>query len=278
VIDWLIFNAGVAEVTSLNWITLTHQIITDPVLFCTVPNYLTERVGSMSEDGIGHIFQANVFGHYYIVSLPSIILIEQLKRLTSLLTERSKVLWSVSLETALAFIYDPNDPTGIRSHHAYGSSKRFIELLHCYLATHPRTPMYFITHPGITDSGVVSPYQFPIREAIQHLKKVAFYVARWCGSPWHSISGYNGACSVIYCAVKAGREDEMMKWGSGSDRWGRERLLGTTLQGEAELWKEESRAAFELVERMYQEQIFKLNVQQASTSPDGNGIGNGKKY
>jgi hypothetical protein len=50
------------------------------------------------------------------------------------------------------------------------------------------------------------------------------------------------------------------------------------LQGEAELWKEESRAAFELVERMYQEQIFKLNVQQASTSPDGNGIGNGKKY
>ena len=69
---------------------------------------------------------------------------------------------------------------------------------------------------------------------------------------------------MVYCAVKAGREDEMIKWGSGSDRWGRERLLGTTLEGEAELWKEESRAAFELVERMYQEQIFRLNVSEHS--------------
>ena len=67
-IDWLIFNAGVAEVTSLNWITMMHQILTDPILFCTVPNYLTERIGSISKDGIGYIFQANVFGHYYIVS------------------------------------------------------------------------------------------------------------------------------------------------------------------------------------------------------------------
>ena len=70
VIDWLIFNAGVAEVTSLNWYGVTRQILTDPILFCTVPNYLIERVGSMSEDGIGYIFQANVFGHYYIVFFP----------------------------------------------------------------------------------------------------------------------------------------------------------------------------------------------------------------
>lgn len=69
VIDWLIFNAGVAEVTSLNWYGVAHQILTDPILFCTVPNYLTERIGSISEDGIGYIFQANVFGHYYIVYL-----------------------------------------------------------------------------------------------------------------------------------------------------------------------------------------------------------------
>ena len=44
-----------------------------------------------------------------------------------------------------------------------------------------------------------------------------------------------------------------------------ERLLGTTLKGEAELYQEEARAAFELVERMYQEQIFKMDVKVSGT-------------
>jgi hypothetical protein len=165
----------------------------------------------------------------------------------------------------MASIFDPNDPTSVKGRHAYGSSKRFIELLHCYLTTHDHRPMYFLTHPGITDSGVVAPYQFPIREAIQKLKTISFYVARWCGIPWHAISSYNGSCSMIYCALKAGRKEEMMKWGSGSDFWGRERLVGTTLSGEAWVFEEECRSCFELIERLYQEQTFKLGVENAST-------------
>jgi 3-keto steroid reductase len=67
VIDWLIFNAGIAEVTSLNWFIIAEQLVVDPILLFTVPRYLTERVGSMTDDGIGLVFQANVFGHYYMV-------------------------------------------------------------------------------------------------------------------------------------------------------------------------------------------------------------------
>jgi 3-keto steroid reductase len=67
IIDWLIFNAGIAEVTSLNWFIVAEQLVTDPILLFTVPRYLTERVGSMTDDGIGLVFQANVFGHYYMV-------------------------------------------------------------------------------------------------------------------------------------------------------------------------------------------------------------------
>jgi len=65
---------------------------------------------------------------------------------------------------------------------------------------------------------------------------------------------------MIYCALRAGREDEMMKWGCGSDWCGRERLIGTMLSGEADLFEEECTAAFEFVERLYQEQIFKLGA------------------
>jgi hypothetical protein len=66
---------------------------------------------------------------------------------------------------------------------------------------------------------------------------------------------------MIYCALLAKREEEMFKWGSGSDWWGRERLLGTTLDGEADVFEEECRDAFELVERLYREWAFKLGVE-----------------
>ena len=69
IIDWLIFNAGIAEVTSLDWFVIAEQLVTDLILLFTVPRYLTERVGSMTDDGIGLVFQANVFGHYYMVYL-----------------------------------------------------------------------------------------------------------------------------------------------------------------------------------------------------------------
>jgi len=70
-IDWLIFNAGVAEVISLDWITIIEQFLKDPIILFTLPRYLIERVGSKTEDGLGLVFQANVFGHYYmVISVP----------------------------------------------------------------------------------------------------------------------------------------------------------------------------------------------------------------
>jgi len=54
----------------------------------------------------------------------------------------------------------------------------------------------------------------------------------------------------------------MMKWGCGSDRFGRERLIGTQLSGEAEMFEEDSKGAFEVVERMYKEWTFKLGVKE----------------
>jgi hypothetical protein len=65
---------------------------------------------------------------------------------------------------------------------------------------------------------------------------------------------------MIYCALEAGREGEMIKWGCGSDRWGRERLLGTILDTDVEIFEEESKAAFEIVENLYKEWAFKLGV------------------
>jgi 3-keto steroid reductase len=49
--------------------TVLEQFVTDPMLLFTLPRYLIERVGTTTKDGIGMVFQANAFGHYYIVTL-----------------------------------------------------------------------------------------------------------------------------------------------------------------------------------------------------------------
>jgi len=66
-IDWLIFNAGVSEVYALDWFIVTEQFLFDTMGLFTLPRYLVERVGSVTDDGIPLVFQANTFGHYYIV-------------------------------------------------------------------------------------------------------------------------------------------------------------------------------------------------------------------
>ena len=65
---------------------------------------------------------------------------------------------------------------------------------------------------------------------------------------------------MVYCCLDAGREGELMKWGSGSDFWGNERLIGTTLRGEAEVFDKECSDAFQLVESMYRQWAFRLGV------------------
>ena len=76
---------------------------------------------------------------------------------------------------------------------------------------------------------------------------------------------------MVYCALKGTREDEMIKWGSGSGRWGRERLIGMTLTGEADLWDKESKAAFDIVENLYKEWAFKLGITDETEETKVNG-------
>ncbi len=67
---------------------------------------------------------------------------------------------------------------------------------------------------------------------------LAVYVARWLGSPWHTISAYKGACAPVWLALAAqslldGMEEEggPGKWGSATDWWGRERVVRTEVEG-----------------------------------------------
>ena len=67
---------------------------------------------------------------------------------------------------------------------------------------------------------------------------LAFYVARWLGSPWHPIAPYKGAVAPVWLALASQstldgieEQDGQGKWGSATDVWGRERVIRTEVDG-----------------------------------------------
>lgn len=90
---------------------------------------------------------------------------------------------------------------------------------------------------------------------------LAFYLARWLGSPWHTIRAYKGACAPAWVALGSDEEldaachgERPRKWGSGTDRAGRERVVATAVEGQGEDgWEELGRRCWGEMESLRQE-------------------------
>lgn len=101
---------------------------------------------------------------------------------------------------------------------------------------HPPTnpgPKLYVSHPGICATSIVTLSLIPF-----YLRILAFYIARWLGSPWHTVSAYKGACAPVWLALAD--QDELGdieqregkgKWGSVCDRVGHERVMRTVVEG-----------------------------------------------
>jgi hypothetical protein len=68
-VSHLICNAGVGSFTGINWPKAIWQICTDFMQAVTSPSYFFHTVGDLSVDGLGLIWQCNLFGHFCLVSL-----------------------------------------------------------------------------------------------------------------------------------------------------------------------------------------------------------------
>jgi 3-keto steroid reductase len=68
-VSHLIMNAGIACFTGIDWICATKQVLTEPMVAFTMPVFNLQSSGDMSLDGLGYVWQSNVFGHYALVCL-----------------------------------------------------------------------------------------------------------------------------------------------------------------------------------------------------------------
>ncbi|KAJ5107960.1 hypothetical protein N7456_004635 [Penicillium angulare] len=273
-LDAIILNAGLGGWSGIDWPTAIWGVCTDLLHQVTWPNYKVAPIGVLadnqtanapvpqSEPALGSVFCANVFGHYMLAHNVAPLL----KRAAGP-SGPGRVIWVTSIEATLKF-YDVNDIQGLKSATPYESSKQLTDLLALtadapgsapwavdsffaseedgagqlveddavYVAT--STPTMHLAHPGICATSIV-PLALPLIWAMM----IAFYGARWLGSPWHTMDTYLAAITPVSLALSSNAQLDdaeapyrragggRPKWGSGTTRGGAEKIFCTETAG-----------------------------------------------
>ncbi|MCJ1294379.1 3-keto-steroid reductase [Xylographa carneopallida] len=272
-IDTIICNAGIAGPVTIDWLQAIWAAIVDPIYSVTYPYFARGSLGLLTkpqlstspgkhadqssdasissstsqatpEPPLGEIFSANIFGHYLLAHA-----------LTPLLAHTShapaRIICVSSIETP-QHAFSLTDLQGLTTTQPYHSSKRLTDILALTaslptskpytdnfftppdssrpLAPHPR---FYVCHPGVCATEI-----FPLIFLLRWIKILTFYIARWLGSPWHTISTRKGACAPVWLALAAqetldGLEEQggLGKWGSATDAGGSERVRRTEVDG-----------------------------------------------
>lgn len=222
-IDYVYLNAAQGVYDGIDWIGATVECCTNPIKGVTYPTYKIQRVGVKSQDGMGLVFQANVFGPYYFIH----------KAIQYGLFTKSKdarVIWISSVMSKPSYL-SMNDLQLLESNESYEGSKRLIDLIH--LATYkPLLEKHqikqYLTHPGIAISYSFFKFLNPVT---YYGMLFLFYLARFLGSPWHNIHGWIAANSQIFVSLHTDPQTDAansqeLKYGSAS-KWNGEEYIKT---------------------------------------------------
>ncbi|KAJ7499408.1 3-keto sterol reductase [Mycena latifolia] len=200
-ISHLIFNAGVANFTGIDWNVCLRQLARNFLNTITKPEFNLQSVGEVSVDGFGWVWQSNLFGHYALFRA-----LEPLLNSTSY-TSDARVIWSTSLESTPKF-FDKADWQLTKTAHAYESAKYQIDLIAPLLdrrALQDPAPSkrvrHFISHPGICHTKI-STKLVQYGGVLDTLKLLAFYLGRiLLGSRHHPITPANGAVAAVHLVL-----------------------------------------------------------------------------
>lgn len=244
-LDYVILNAGMGAFLGIDWLNCFASLLKNWVAAVSYPSFKRQAIGwktaqPASVGGeIGTVFCGNVFGHYYLV--------HELMGLLS--AGKGRIIWTSSLE-AYPWTFNIDDIEGIKASHSYESTKRLTDIISLTSelpAAAPyadpffrtpagteksRRPRMYLTHPGVCATAII-----PLNIILVYCMVFSFYVARWLGSPWHTISTYSGAKAAVWIAMATDEEldakkADRIKWGSATDRYGEELVKAVEVEGE----------------------------------------------
>ncbi|KAJ7047854.1 hypothetical protein C8F04DRAFT_1060294 [Mycena alexandri] len=195
-ISHLICNAGVASFKHIDWPACLKQVATNFLSAITGPEFYVQSVGEVSVDGLGWIWQSNLFGHYVLFRA-----LEPLLK-NSAYSADSRIIWSSSLEASPKF-YDNEDWQLIKTEHSYESVKYQVDLIGTILDrraladTSAKRVRHFVSHPGVC-STKISNNLVAHGGILDNLKILLFYFGRMLGSRHHSIFPDNAAIATTH--------------------------------------------------------------------------------
>lgn len=211
-INYVFVNSAYGVCGGINWWKAVLELIMNPVKAVTDPGYKLQEVGLKSKDGMGLIFQVNVFAPHFLIML----LLPQLK------AGKAKIIWISSLRSDQKYL-SLQDLELLKTEEPYEGSKREIDLLH--LATFKELKemgiTQYVTQPGIFTSQAFSQFLNPFT---YYGMLLMLYFARLMGSTWHTIEGYTAACAPVYVALTSDKDclQQDIKYGSATYRNGDE--------------------------------------------------------
>ena len=261
-LDVVILNAGYGGITGVDWLKATWAILTNFPYCVTYPDFNINGVGfttksqtsqiqgKTSEPPLGTVFCSNVFGHWLLTHQLAPLLSKPSRTGTGCLEQRvGRIIWVSSLE-GYASTFNKADIQGLTAPSAYKSSKRLTDILTLTSTSSsnrervanllsPRStpkngtqPKMYLSHPGICATSFV-----PLPLILYYLMTLVFYLARWVGSPWHTVTSYKGACAPVWLALAFQEDlDELeaggkCKWGSCVNRSGRDSVRKAEVEG-----------------------------------------------
>ncbi|KAL1721278.1 hypothetical protein EV715DRAFT_271244 [Schizophyllum commune] len=197
-ISHLIFNAGGASFVRIDYLRVVKQLFTRGLLdLVTHPDFNVENVGETSADGLGWVWQFNVFGHYVLARLLEPLLS------SPLYPDNGRVIWTSSGEGDPK-LFDLDDWQLTKTDRSYGSAKYQIQLVAGALdrraldAHDAKRTRHLVSDPGVCYTKVAAVLTNVVLETFQYW---LYYVARFFGSPVHTITAYRAAIANVHLAL-----------------------------------------------------------------------------
>lgn len=256
-LDAVVLNAGIGGWTGVDWLKAVKNFLTSGWIQATTwPEFKaaesgytvnplpTQTKGKAAVDApvLGQVFCANVFGHYLFAHA----ILPLLSRPLGSDVLPGRIIWESSIEPAWGD-FSLDDFQGTKTNAPYENSKRLTDVM-ClsvdlpsvrqsaapYFETRDKAatkPKIYLAHPGIVVTTI-----FPLALVLFYAYRAAMYVSRWIGSPWHTVSSYNGAAAMVWLALTDqetldAEHAQNIKWGSATDFWGNSLVKKTEVDG-----------------------------------------------
>ncbi|TPX71160.1 hypothetical protein SpCBS45565_g01280 [Spizellomyces sp. 'palustris'] len=189
-LDYLILNAGILPCDHMNIKEGLKNLVTRPAYVAkTGGDFFSQRQGTVTAEGLGEVFAANVFGHYIMVKE-----LEESMRGSPC----PRILW-FSSTTACPEFFSVGDFQCVRGDHPYESSKRLCELLAIDMhdELRQRNIYSFVVSPGNCFTGLLDQGWIVAACWVGVLYLMRFLFISGC-----NITPRNGATSAFHLACE----------------------------------------------------------------------------